>query len=635
MGRARYGLVAARQTRQVSGMASSSHHDHADFRLESPPLSIRQGVVRADDFDDVYFSADDGLGETQHVFIDGNDLPARLAAQQRFTIAETGFGTGLNFLAVLALYEDLQRASPDSGREIDFISFESRPLDAVVMATAHRAFPAVATYSAALIDALPPRWPGLHRRNFADGRVRLHLIYGAADSALRQADFRADAWFLDGFTPAKNPSMWSADLLGEVGRLTRAGGSVASFTAARLVRQHLAAAGFDVEKRPGFGRKRDMIIGRKRGAIQSAVRSAPGVVGVIGGGIAGAAVAAGLQARGVDAQIIDKDMHLAAGASGNRLGVQSPRLAVDHNPLSRLSADCLSYAAWCSDRSGVAEASQVVALDWPDREAVRHAKFRRQYWPDELMRPIDQDTAASATGIALPSGGMQYDQGRVIDPPALVRYLAQKSGCHLGCDVAAIARADGGFQVITADRRTFYFDRIVLAAGADLDRFHQMLAVGGIPVDITTGQVSQVPAVAALAGLRAGISFGGYLTPAVAGWHELGASFDRNGLCQLSAAADIANRDRLPAALARLMPDPASYRARVSRRASTPDRGPVCGRLAAGLYVLGALGARGLTMAPLLGDMLAAEIVGTPVTIDRPIRQVIDPFRFRMRASRL
>ena len=105
-------------------MASSSIHNNADFRLESPQLSIRQGVVRDDDFDDVYFSADDGLGETQHVFIDGNDLPARLAAQNRFTIAETGFGTGLNFLAVLALYEDLQRASPDSGREIDFISFE-------------------------------------------------------------------------------------------------------------------------------------------------------------------------------------------------------------------------------------------------------------------------------------------------------------------------------------------------------------------------------------------------------------------------------------------------------------------------------------------------------------------------------
>ena len=122
---------------------------------------------------------------------------------------------------MLALYEDLQRASPDSGREIDFISFESRPLDAVFMAAAHRKFPVLATYSAALIDALPPRWPGLHRRNFSDGRVRLHLIYGAAEEALPQADFRADAWFLDGFTPAKNLSLWSADLLGEVGRLIR------------------------------------------------------------------------------------------------------------------------------------------------------------------------------------------------------------------------------------------------------------------------------------------------------------------------------------------------------------------------------------------------------------------------------
>ena len=189
--------------------------------------------------------------------------------------------------------------------------------------------------------------------------------------------------------------------------------------------------------------------------------------------------------------------------------------------------------------------------------------------------------------------------------------------------------------MITVDRRAFYFDRIVLAAGADIERFYQMLAVEGIPVDITTGQVSQVPSVAALSGLRAGLSFGGYSTPAFEGWHDLGASFDRTGLCQRSAAADTANRDRLPAALARLMPDPARYRARVSRWASTPDRGPVSGRLDAGLYILGALGARGLTTAPLLGDMLAAEIVGTPVTIERPIRQVIDPFRFRMRASRL
>ena len=252
-------------------------------------------------------------------------------------------------------------------------------------------------------------------------------------------------------------------------------------------------------------------------------------------------------------------------------------------------------------------------MDWPDREAVRHAKFRQQYWPDDLIQPIDQDAAASAAGIALPSGGMCYNQGRVIDPPALVRYLAEKSGCYLDCDVAEIARADGGFHVITADQRVFYFDQIVLAAGADLDRFHHMLEVGGIPIDITTGQVSQVPAVAALSGLRAGLSFGGYLTPAVEGWHELGASFDRTGLCRLSATADAANRDRLPAALARLMPDPARYRARVSRRASTLDRGPLSGRLAAD-YMFWALGARGLTTAPLLATCSLRRWDACPMT---------------------
>jgi tRNA 5-methylaminomethyl-2-thiouridine biosynthesis bifunctional protein len=612
--------------------------DHGlNLCLEEAPLSVRDGVLRADDFDDLYFSAEDGLAETNHVFLEGNDLARRLMRASHFTIAETGFGTGLNFLAVLALVERLRRAGQAQPAQIDYISIEARPLTAPVIRRAHEGFSQLSVHGDALCAALPPRWPGLHRRNFLDGAVRLHLIYGDAADSLKQAHFHADAWFLDGFSPAKNPLLWSAALLADVGRLTRAGGSMASFTAARAVRENLAAAGFDVQKRPGYGRKRDMITGIKASGVNRGNRHGlPLRIGVLGGGIAGASVAAGLVARGAHASIVDMHDRLAAGASGNRLGLQSPRLSVDNNPLSRLSATCLSYAAWCSDMVGATLQSGVASLDCPEREAVRHAKFRQQRWPADLMIPLDNTELSAQAGIPLPLGGMLHAFGRVIAPAALTSGLASGAERVLEFEIKDITRQDGGFAVTAKDGRNLVFDRLVLAVGANLEAALSCVGIDGIPVEVTSGQVSQVPAVEGLATLATGLSFGGYLTVAHKGFHELGASFDRSGHCAISDDANQRNRDRLPAALAALMPDPSSYGARVSRRVSAPDRAPLVGALDdGGLFMIGGLGAHGLTTAPLLGDMLAAHILGMPMTLDRHLWQSVAPYRFRLRASRL
>ena len=609
-------------------------HHSADYRLADAPLSQRDGVLRADDFDDLYFSADDGYAEARHVFLAGNDLPQRLATASHFTIAETGFGTGLNFLALLVLLDD-GAVSHQGPCQIDYISVEARPLPAAVMTQSHQAFPALAKHSRDLVAALPPYWPGLHRCDFYNGRVRLHLIYGDAADALAKADFAADAWFLDGFTPAKNPQLWTSDLLKSVGRLTRAGGSFATFTAARSVRQGLIDAGFDVEKRPGFGRKRDMLAGRKTGALAPSSDLANCRIGIIGGGIAGASVTAGLVARGIAPHLVEAGEGLAGGASGNRLAVQSPRLSVDHNAASRMSADCLSYASRCSDAAGATIADKVISLDWPEREAVRQAKFRTQFWPDDLMQFVDMAGASSIAAIKLPLGGVLHPFGRVIDPVRLTTHLGAGAVSHFGFQVININRDDNGYHLVAADGRRLTFDRLVIAGGADLAGLHAMLAVTGINIDVTSGQVSHVPTNADLADLRAGISFGGYLTPAKDGLHELGATFDREGKVEILPSAHLHNRQLLPDGFACRLPDTADYGARVSRRASTADRNPVCGKIDDDLYVLGALGARGLTLAPLLGDMLAAAIAGMPVTLDRDIRRTLDPYRFRLRASRL
>ena len=164
--------------------------------------------------------------------------------------------------------------------------------------------------------------------------------------------------------------------------------------------------------------------------------------------------------------------------------------------------------------------------------------------------------------------------------------------------------------------------------------------ISGIALDVTSGQVSHVPATHHSEALSAGLSFGGYLTPAENGMHELGATFDRSGAMDLTDAATEHNLQLLPEALRAMFADVDQdmITGRVSQRASTPDRNPVMGRIGAGghgVFVLGALGARGFTVAPLLGDMLAAEIMGRPVSLEPKTRQLLDPFRFRMRASRL
>jgi len=606
-------------------------HDGANYRLDEAVVSERDGVLRADDYDDVYFAARDGLAESRHVFIDGTGLAEKIHRHKHLTIAETGFGSGLNFLAVL----DTLKKFPNC--QIDYISYESRPLPAGVIARTHAGFPSLAALSTKLLNNLPPRWPGVHLCHFNQGQARLHLHYGVAEDCLAVSRFCADIWFLDGFAPAKNPDMWSDVVFAHIGRLTRAGGTLASYTVARMVRDGLSAAGFAINKKPGFGDKRDMITGVKTGvkpSIQTVSESPKKTdphVGIIGGGISGASVAAGLRHRRIVATILDAGPRLATAASGNRLALQSPRLSVDHNLASQLSACCLAYAAKCSDQAVASIADKVVSLDWPDREASRQDKFRRQYWPHDLLCAGDASAAAVSAGIAMPTGGVVHDYGRVIDPARLCHYLAGDTPTIFDAEIMQISRRGSALILDINDGRQYAFDVIVLATGASLPKILTLLSIDGVRIDVTSGQVSHIPEQLGLADLQAGLSFGGYLTPSHNGFHELGATFDRSGCGDFDDSAFAHNRNLLPPALKQLFGHLDSAGGRTSQRASTPDRNPVMGRLDDGIYLLGAVGARGFTLAPLLGEYMAAEIAAMPNCLSHHMQATLDPFRFRLR----
>lgn len=201
-------------------------------------------------FDDPYFSLENGLAETRHVFLDGNELPARFAPG--FHIAELGFGTGLNLCAALIAWRAAGLAGP-----LRFTSFEAYPLTANEMREALTAFPEAAAVAGPVLAA----WGSGARRIMADDLI-LDVVIGDARETLPNWSGRADAWFLDGFSPAKNPELWAPELMTEVARHTAPGGRAATYTAAGHVRRALAEAGFEVTRRPGFGRKRHMTVAR-------------------------------------------------------------------------------------------------------------------------------------------------------------------------------------------------------------------------------------------------------------------------------------------------------------------------------------------------------------------------------------
>ncbi len=210
----------------------------------------------ANRFGDCYYSRNDGRGETQHVFLAGNDLPARWRLSVRFTIAELGFGTALNFLETVRCWRALMT---DDAARLSYVSFERYPLTAAEMTRA------LAQWSelAAMADPLLAAWPPAEGRNKFDmGAVNLVLFVGDANICLPEWDGLADAWFLDGFSPAKNPDLWGRDLMDQVAAHTKPGGTFATYTAAGWVKRNLQNAGFEVDKMPGFGPKRDCLKGR-------------------------------------------------------------------------------------------------------------------------------------------------------------------------------------------------------------------------------------------------------------------------------------------------------------------------------------------------------------------------------------
>ena len=645
--------------------------------ISSPEILWRaDGSPESRSFEDVYFSADDGLLETRHVFLQGNRLPSAWAGRTQFTIGETGFGTGLNFLATWALW----RETRTPGQRLNYVSVEGFPLSAQDLSRALKQWPQMGPLAEILIERYPPPHRGVHLLSFPDN-VTLTLLEDEALGALKGLDAQIDAWFLDGFSPATNPDMWSEKLFAEVARLSSAGTTFATYTVAGAVRRGLSAAGFAVTKEPGFGRKRDMLTGTLEGKedrpaarpwYQIPAPQRHHTACIVGAGIAGASAAAALTRAGVSVTLIDSEPP-GAGASGNPAALFMPRMASDGSAEGQFHiAAYLHMERWLSQlpdevRSDAFRPCGVLQLARTDSDAKRFEILTaNNRLPQNHMEFVPAEKLSALTGFKTGLPALLFPKGGVLTPRALLRHLIADLPVHRA-SAHSLTRSDDLWSLHDPDGSLITeADMVVLANGTGLTAYPQ---TDWLPLEPVRGQITYLPT-DTLPPQRHALVAGPYLISHVDGSALTGATYDPGASPQAPLTPSAAGHQRNLDALVEAIPplrgsldglNPSAFAGRVAFRAQVPDRVPFAGpapdqpaylkaydrlrhgdRFAAyppapchpGLFLFGGLGARGFATALLLSEHLTAQVVGAPLPLPHALAETVHPARFIIRALR-
>lgn len=644
-------------------------------------------------FNDIYFDIDDAQQQSETVFIETNKIVDKLIlSNNTFTIAETGFGTGLNFILTLKAYQQAQRQLKLKGAckelcKLHFISVEKYPLTKQQLALSLKNLPLLQEFCSLLLEQYPTEIYQqnnilTHECNFLGGNVALTVYFCDATEGLKQIKSPhqglVDTWYLDGFSPNKNPDMWSNALFQQIARLSKEQACLSTFTIAGTVRRQLIEAGFRLEKVTTTGKKREIIKAKYQTNKMSGKGyqlrpkiSKPQQVAIIGGGIASACAAYALTFQGVKVTLYCQDSKLAQGASSNAIGALYPLLHQQRDDISEFYERAFWRAKslyqelldkgfkfshqWC----GLLDISYKEAL------AKRQQLFESiNAWPSELIHSIDQQQASAISNLPLAHGGLFMPAAGWIAPQELVTQLfaAAKATNRLKIEqqvtITEITQNDDRRWTLHSPTKTYQENILIVCAGADSIKIN---TINKLPLSSVRGQITSMASNIKMSKLSTVICHKGYLTPENNGIHCIGATFDKNSFdINTRNQDDDYNRNMLDECLPELAnwdsSDVVSAKARL--RCMTPDHLPMVGAMpdieahkiayahlrkdknwkfeqAApiidNLYLMTGLGARGLCSAPLIADILAADICGTPYPVDTKTLFNLAPNRFIIR----
>lgn len=665
-------------------------------RDDLTPASLdwqENGLPVSRQYADIYFSTASAIGEARHVFLSGNSLESRwqTLTSKRFTIAECGFGSGLNFLCAWQLWQD----TAPCGSTLHYLGFELHPLVLRDLKQIHRTWPQLGKLSEAFMAQLPPPCSGLHRLQLgtADHPVILDLYYGDVTETIKQVcpeRTSVDAWFLDGFSPKQNPAMWSGSLCRQMAKLSHDNTTLSTYSVASHVRGNLTQAGFEVEKSAGFGRKRHML--RAWLSNSSAQRKPPAAnsqtpwfslppahgyktVAVIGSGLAGSATAHALARRGFRVEVFERAPHIASGASGNPQGI------LHLKPARRLTAGAMfqrqaylfassHYRRLTNQSNGPIQWHNCGFLQLArdsEEQSRQHELIEKRLYPPQIMRPVSAGEASELAGLELKQPGLFFSHGGWLNPAALCQWYLSHPGItvHIGSAVTELARHKAGTwhlhvkNSLKDEYLSQEADCVVIAGSFEAGHLSQCSSYPLFPV---RGQISRLPFSGYSKKLQTILCTNGYIIPAHDGLHSIGGSFTSRSTDRKVSETDRKTNLQLLRQISPELHDSFMTQGmehdRAGIRCTTTDHLPLLGplddenanksryagllrnasatfnhkgRYFPGLFVNLAHGSHGISTTPLAGEYLACLISGEPLPLQQPVINALHPARFLIR----
>lgn len=637
----------------------------------------QNGIPHSKQYDDTYFSSAGGAEECQHVFLDGNDFQSRIRNTAQFTVAEIGFGTGINFLTTANVWRNYRQ----NNAKLHYISIEKHPITVSNLRTFYAKLNKTFFHTEDFLSLYPLPVSGSHRIDFEQSGISLTLIFADALAALKEADFLADAWFLDGFAPSKNPELWTKDIAVEIFQLTKNKGTFASYTAAAKVKDSFSSAGFIISKQKGFSNKRDMLTGirakdfdhqfsikEKSWFFNKAYNSPNKHALIIGGGLAGTTVCAALANRNWHVTVIDRHSTLAAEASGNANAILMPRLSVDHDRQAQLTLQGYFYSLRylhkleTNTKENLWHPCGVIQIPRDQAQWQRMQTITSQEkLPDKLLQTVSKQEASDLCGCSLAHAGWYFPSAGWVVPKLMCdAILKQHENIKFksGEEIAALENHNGIWHALNNDGTIVEKADVVIIANAlsaaNLEQTHWCKLYP------KRGQITLIPEHASNIQPKKIICADAYITPLLDHHLVAGASFISNDTeIDIRAEEHRQNLQKIQNIIPGFLPPQAdSLNGRAAIRAASADRLPIVGPVAKaksfkqnfikaalgannirysapeyfdGLYIASGFGSRGMAWIPICAEALACIINNEPKPLSQSLSNAIHPNRILMK----
>jgi len=486
--------------------------------MKSARVVLKGGIPFSPEFDDIYFNADDPIGQSEYVF--NSVFDEIWSKKSEFNVLETGFGAGLNFLCAFKRFKNTDKF-------LNFVSIEKTPIAKEDLAKIYANFSELEDVSSKLLDAYPPLVRGFHRLNLSPN-VTLTLCFGDVDEVLDELSFIADAVFMDGFAPAKNEAMWSEQVCAKIANLCALGASICTYSASGTLKRALQNSGFEVNLLKGYGKKREMLRAKFVGERQAdgeiwfsrfdpVSMAAPKSALVIGGGVAGCVCAFKLRERGLDVTIAEKRSDIALNGSGNHCGILMPLITKPTVNLGRMHMNAFLQAArFYGQNLGAQEIEFCGATDYACEQKTLERFYEwREFDADNGVFELKFEDEPYASAFIF--------NGAKACPRKMCKAASTGIKTLLNCEFTGFEMLEGGaVRAHFKDGRSIDADVLVLAIGSES---MELFADYDIRLSSVRGQVTHIaPAV----WTPAPFSAKGYVCPPAEGVQVIGATYDRN-----------------------------------------------------------------------------------------------------------